>query len=66
MDTDRLKLFKTEEELRSYARVSGHDQGGADKLVAQWKVLQSGDPKEVKKGFKKFGIIDRNAYSSKD
>ena len=66
MDTDRLKLFRTEEEVRSYARVSGYDQGGADKLVAQWKSSTQDPVKEVKKGKKKFGILSSDDYSSKD
>ena len=66
MHTDRLKLFKTEEEVRSYAKVSGYDKGDADKLVAQWKSSTQDPVKEVKKGKKKFGILSSDDYSSKN
>lgn len=34
---DRLKLFKTEEEIRQYAKVNGYDEGGTNLLVESWK-----------------------------
>jgi hypothetical protein len=66
MNTERLKLFRTEEEVRSFAKVNGYDQGGADKMVAQWKSATQNPVKEIKKGTKKFGVLGSNDYSSKN
>jgi hypothetical protein len=66
MNIDRLKIFKTEDEVRSFAKVNGYDQGGANKLVAQWKSSTQTPVKEIKKGVKKFGIMGSNDYSSKN
>jgi len=65
MNTDRLKLFRTEDEVRSYAKVSGFDEGGTNKLVAQWKSATS-ESKDLIKGSKRYGFIDTNAIETKN
>tara|TARA_B100001093_G_scaffold29827_1_gene25908 strand:+ start:1923 stop:2117 length:195 start_codon:yes stop_codon:yes gene_type:complete len=45
MNTDKLKLFKSEEEVAHFARVNGYDPEDADKLIADWKAL--GQPKKT-------------------
>jgi len=64
MNTDRLKLFKTEDEIRSYAKVNGHDEGGTNKLVAQWKSATS--DRELVKGSKRFGFMKTDVIETKD
>lgn len=65
MNEDKLKLFQTEEEVRSYAKVNGMDEGGITKTIAQWKSVVSKEPVIVK-GSKKFGFMNRNAVETKD
>lgn len=65
MNTDRMKLFKTEEEVRSYAKVNGYDEGGINRLVAMWKSATS-ENKDLIKGSKKFGFMSTDAIETKD
>lgn len=57
---DRLKLFKTEEEIRQYAKINGYDEGGTDLLVKAWTALrnkQTIDELPEVKSNNKIGII---------
>ena len=45
MNNDKLKVFKSEADVRSYAKVNGYDKGGIDKLVTRWETLEN-EPKE--------------------
>ena len=45
MNTDKLKLFKSEEEVLHFARVNGYDQEDANNLISSWKAL--GEPKKA-------------------
>ena len=49
MNTDKLKLLKSEEEVKEYARVNGYDLNDTNNLVEQWKNM---DKKPIKKGTK--------------
>jgi hypothetical protein len=66
MDIERLKLFKSEEDIKSFAKVNGYGDKGIEKLINEWKAAHVAPTKEVKKGKKKFGILSSNDYSSKD
>ena len=66
MNTDKLRLFRTEEEIRSYAKVNGYDEGGTTKLIAQWKSKTQDPHKQINIGAKKFGILSSDDYSSKN
>ena len=50
MNTDKLKLLKSEEEVKEYARVNGYDLDDTNNLVEQWKT--STGKKPLKKGTK--------------
>lgn len=41
MTNDKLKLFKSEEELVSYAKINGYDTGSTDELLKRWKDLEN-------------------------
>lgn len=64
MNTDKLKLFRSEEEVRSYAKVNGQDEAGINRMVAQWKSATT--EKELVKGSKRFGFMNRNAIETKN
>ena len=49
MNTDKLKLLKSEEEVKEYARVNGYDLNDTNNLVEQWMSIGN---KPVKKGTK--------------
>ena len=49
MNIDKLKLFKSEEEVKHYARVNGYDVAEADAMLAQWIAMDKTEPKEKKK-----------------
>ena len=49
MNTDKLKLLKSEEEVKEYARVNGYYLNDTNNLVEQWKNM---DKKPIKKGTK--------------
>ena len=49
MNTDKLKLLKSEEEVKEYARVNGYDLNDTNNLVEQW---MSTGKKPLKKGTK--------------
>jgi len=66
MDIERLKLFKNEEDVKSFAKVNGYGDKGIEKLINEWKAALVTPAKEIKKGKKKFGILSSNDYSSKD
>ena len=64
MNTDKLKLFRNEEEVRSYAKVNGQDEAGINRMVAQWKSATT--EKELVKGSKRFGFMNTNAIETKN
>ena len=64
MNTDKLKLFRNEEEVRSYARVNGQDEAGVNRMVAQWKSATA--EKELVKGSKRFGFMKTDVIETKD
>lgn len=67
MNTDRLKLFKSEDEIKSFAKVNGYGEKGTQELISQWNAIKSAPvTKEPKKGSKKFGVFSADDYSSKD
>ena len=67
MNTDKLKLFKSEDEIKSFGQVNGYDEGGINKLINEWKnIKESESTKKVTKGSKKFGVFSSDDYSSKD
>ena len=67
MDNDKLKLFHTEEDVKSYAKANGYDSKGIDTLVSQWQEIKSSmKNKKVEKGSKKFGIFNNNDIEIKD
>ncbi len=49
MNIDKLKLFKSEEEVKHYARVNGYDVAEADAMLAQWNAMDKAEPKGKKK-----------------
>ena len=49
MNTDKLKLFKSEEEVKHYARVNGYDENDAKKMLDDWNNLGAEDNKKSKK-----------------
>ena len=49
MNTDKLKLFKREEEVKHYARVNGYDEKDAKKMLNDWNNLSTEDSKKSKK-----------------
>ena len=49
MNTDKLKLFKSEEEVKHYARVNGYDEKDAKKMLNDWNNLSTEDSKKSKK-----------------
>ena len=49
MNTDKLKLFKSEEEVKHYARVNGYDENDAKKMLDDWNNLGSENSKKSKK-----------------
>ena len=63
MNTDKLKLFKSEEEVAHFARVNGYDPEDTDKLIANWKAL--GQPKKTitKKVYDAYSTITINNQS---
>jgi|TARA_B100000282_G_C31272974_1_gene283042 ABC-type uncharacterized transport system ATPase subunit len=48
MNTDKLKLFKTIDEVKHYARVNGYDEKDAQKMIKEWNSLGEA-PKTVSK-----------------
>ena len=48
MNTDKLKLFKSEEEVKHYARVNGYDEKDAKKMLNDWNNLSTEDSKKKK------------------
>ena len=44
MNIDKLKLFKSEEEVKHYARVNGYDVAEADAMLAQWEAMDKAAP----------------------
>ncbi len=67
MNTDKLKLFKNEDEIKSFAKVNSYGEKGTQDLISQWKIIKSTPlTKEPKKGSKKFGVFSTDDYSSKD
>ena len=53
MNTDKLKLFKSEEEVKHYARVNGYDENDAKKMLDDWNNLGTENSKKSKKNHKK-------------
>jgi|TARA_R110001592_G_scaffold177592_13_gene417932 hypothetical protein len=49
MNIDKIKLFKSEEEVKHYARVNGYDVAEADAMLAQWNAMDKAEPKGNKK-----------------
>ena len=49
MNTDKLKLLKSEEEVKEYARVNGYDLNDTNNLVEQWKNMDKKPVKIAKK-----------------
>lgn len=43
MDDSKLKLFTNEEDVRSYTKVNGGDEGAINNAVSRWKQLQKKD-----------------------
>ena len=64
MDINKLRLFKNEQDVRHHAQNNGYGSD-EDLLVSQWKEATS-EVREIKKGFKKFGVLSSNDYSSKN
>tara|TARA_A100001011_G_scaffold390165_1_gene473034 strand:+ start:2129 stop:2326 length:198 start_codon:yes stop_codon:yes gene_type:complete len=44
MNIDKLKLFKSIEEIKEYARVNGYDIPEAESMVAQWEAMDKAAP----------------------
>ena len=49
MNTDKLKLFKSEDEVKHYARVNGYDENDAKKMLDDWNNLGTENSKKSKK-----------------
>lgn len=49
MDIERLKLFKSEEDIKSFAKVNGYGDKGIEKLINEWKAALVVPTKEIKK-----------------
>ena len=58
MNTDKLKLFKSEEEVKHYARVNGYDENDAKKMLDDWNNLGTENSKKSKK--KKYQCLHLN------
>jgi len=64
MNIDKLKVFKTEDELRSFAKVNGYDEGATTTLVAKWKSI--GDEPIVRINAKKVTVMVENDIETKN
>ena len=63
MDNNKLKLFKNEGEVLSYAKINGYDDGNAKSLVQKWSELQKS--KGVTKNSKKVTILEEDEIEVK-
>lgn len=59
MTNDKLKLFNSEDDIKSYARVNGYDAGGIDDLIKRWKELDN-DIEEINNAVKNTIILSSN------
>lgn len=57
MNTDKLKLFRSEDEIKSYASVNGYDEAGVNRLIAKWKSVKA-DRETPNKKFGYFSNTD--------
>jgi hypothetical protein len=63
MNTDKLKLFTSEEELRRYLRVNGMDIGAIEKTVAEWSNL---DKSSDSSSTEKVAMLDLSNIETKE
>lgn len=63
MDNNKLKLFKNEGEVLSYAKINGYDEGNAKSLVQKWSELQKS--KSVTKNSKKITMMEEDKIEIK-
>ena len=65
MTDDNLKLFTSEDEIKSFCKVYGYDEGLTNITIARWKSLTA-EPLAVFKDTSKTTAMEPNAIESKD
>lgn len=67
MTNELLKLFLTEYDLRSYAKVNGYDSGAIDKLVSRWSAINAEEvPEDIINTVKQSFVIEQDIQTKNE